>query len=325
MNMKFIRTIVLLMITLCISTANAQSRPSRTPYYFLYSSQDRVYYNNQDNWKLVYYEETFLNNEFLIKTNAPFTVKDVNSSKILFCPEAKEAKTLRELINLGGKRNEVPERTHGLASMIDLYSLGGKRNKRQINYLLIGNDKTKEIVYSTGSRINDTLRADTNLCLGYNKVLLEKSDLSKDSILKSLKSLSDSIDGRSITLYFSCNGLKDMDGNYHFITSDTKYDTLTCKYVNTLPADTLNTYIELLRAKRVDVRLFVDTDHPHDFIHNISNMENSCAYIWTPGMDDLKIAKNLFRSFFYRPNYSPKNDPGCNVRYLIREKIRAME
>lgn len=314
MIMKFMRTLFLLIGLYCISLVNAQTRNFR---YFLYNSEDKVYQKKGDNWEPVIYERTILDDKSIIKTKAPFTLKINSIQKLLFCPESKDGERLDILINSGGKKNKTVSRTHTKA-FYDGFSTSYIERKNTINYLILGSEETKTFLNILENRLRNTLRADTDLVLGYNKVLLYENELSKESILKSIKSLSDSIKRGKLILYVSCNGIKDKDGKYYFIPTVFKDDTLNCNLINFLPADTLDTYFSSLESRLKNKIVYIDTNHPIDFLYNVRDMENSCAYVWPISGDDMNNIDSLIKSLLDE-SFRVK-DPGCDVRYYIRKK-----
>ena len=304
--MKFMRTFFLLIGLYCISLVNAQTHR----YYFLYNSEDKVYQKIGGNWEPVIYERTILSDKSIIKTKAPFTLRIHSIQKLLFCPESKDGERLDILIDMGGKKNKTIARTHTKALYVGFH----KSNiKKTINYLILGSEETKTFVKKLENRLNNTLRADTNLVLGYNKVLLYENELSKESILKSITSLSDSIKRGDLIIYISCNGIKDKEGKYYFIPTGSKDDTINCNYMNTLPTDTLDTYFTSLNSRLKKFIVYIDTDKPMDFLCNVRDIEKSCAYVWpTFGNGIESLIKSLLEDRV--------KDFGFGVRYYIRTK-----
>ena len=123
------------------------------------------------------------------------------------------------------------------------------------------------------------MTADTNYVTGYQNRLIERENITRDSIVKSITSLSDSITKSSdkVFLYLSLHGTKDKDNKYHFIMSDTEYDTLSCRYVNSFPAETLHAYLSSLNLKNFCV--FIETDNPRNLMQNIYDMDNCCCFM----------------------------------------------
>lgn len=273
--MRNIKLLFLLISLFSLSSSYAQpinrlrEQFYRDYYYHLYSSDDRVYYKDGKAWKPVYYDETRLSMDTKIKTNAPFTV--VKGTKVFFCPATKKGMVLSELIKKGGRRNVIVDHTHVLHSYSGIAFFIKEKDK--LDYLLIGTDEIKNI--------DAALKNDTNYAIRYSKTLIGNENLTNDSIINNLKFLSCAKREKwnNIFLYLSLSGNKDSDGKFHFVTSNTEYDTSNCKFSNSLPADTLNNYLDILESKGIEVYVFIDTTEPEALTQSIFNMENRCAYL----------------------------------------------
>ena len=342
------RYLILLLVSLNYISSFGQ-RTLKSDFYRLYSSDDRVYYKNHNKWQPVLYDETKLEDDSKIKTNAPFAV--IKGRRILFCPASKDAHKLKELIKMGGKRNSNITKTHARALLItnEIRSLfkdsvdtliskkhhdsvviaKPKIKKRKYHYLVVdmnGSSKFKEDQEPSWAEkylsfaLKYIFRTDTNNLTGYNKILIEKNETTKDFIYNCLKTLTDSSDYcREVFICFSCPGITDNDGRYHFITSDTKYDSLKCNYVNTLPLDTLNKYISILESKYVDVYVFIDTNSPKDIIRNIYNKDKYIAYSLYKKDFDEKIVNESWLGLRFKGYLMHGDRPYC-VRYYIMEQ-----
>ena len=303
--MKYLRLLLLLpLLSLWTKSSNAQMRfdyPTMSNYYYLYSSEDRVYYNHNNKWEPVLYEETPLENKTIIKTNAPFTL--VRNASFYFCPEARDSKKISDLVGESGKN--IKTRVIPLTSSRGVAVKAPQREKKFHNLQLLIN-RGQNIVSFLSSEIYKSLKDTTTCITGYNRILTEKDELTKDSILASFKTLSDSISDRKylhiIILYIICHGNKDKEGKYHFMVSDSEYDSLTCKYKNSIPADTISTCIKELRSKGADVYIYIDTNHPDDLARNISHLVNSYYFLWNPYLYNNYI-KDLFREMRERTLY----------------------
>lgn len=325
--MKHLKVFLLQAILLFGASSNAQEY-NKSPYkgssYYLYSSEDRVYFNKDNKWEPVIYEETPLENETKIKTNAPFTV--IQNTRLFFCPEARVSSKLSELINNGKKRNKELQINIRKKS-VDLTSIRAVAiapTKCKFHNLLIGFCDSDDEIMNISSRIKQQESQDNDV-IGYNKVLANKNNLSKDSILSSLKSISDSIgkDGyiHIIVVYISSFGFKDKEGKYHFMTSNSEYDSLTCNYTNTIPVDTINSYVEKLKSEGADVYVFINSNHTNDLVQNIYYLDNCYALLWTPLAPSDKGSPFYVRSMFdiIRDTSHEKNSE-CNIYYNIYYK-----
>lgn len=279
--MKIFNIIVLLISEFSVLYSYSQSRKVAEDLgivnhnYYLYSSDDRVYYRNEKSWLPVYYDETILRTNTIMKSNAPFTI--IKGKRIFFCPESKQGEALEGLIKKGGTRNKVIRRTGIKAMYADFSFLDSiyKGEKDTIREVWRHADKLHSLLIGTDIEMT----ADSNYVAGYQNRLVERGNVTRDSILKSIASMSDSITKSSdkVFLYLSLHGIKDKDNKYHFITSDTKYDSLTCRYINSMSADTLHAYLFSFNLKCFCV--FIETDNPRDLMQNIYGMDNCCCFL----------------------------------------------
>ena len=312
--MKYLRLLLFLsLLSLWTKSSNAQMAldyPDMSNYY-LYSSEDRVYYNHNNKWEPVLYEETPLENETIIKTNAPFTL--VHNALFYFCPEARDSKKISDLVGERGKRIKtrvVPmTASRGLALKV-------RQREKKFHNLQLHIKEGRYSVMNLSIGIYQSLKDTTTCISGYNRILFKKDELTKDSIFASFKALSDSISDRKydhiIILYLICHGNKDKEGKYHFMVSDSEYDSLTCKYKNSIPADTISTCIEELKSKGADVYIFIDTNHPDDLAWNINQMANSYYLLWHPFAYNDNYIKELFSEMRGRKLYDISEYDDCN-------------
>ena len=341
------RYLILLLISLNYVSSFGQST-IKSDFYRLYSSDDRVYYKNHNKWKPVLYDETKLEDDSKIRTNAPFSV--IKGRRILFCPASKDAHKLKELIKMGGKRNSNITKTHAKSHALmvvpgnlfndSVDTLASKKHrdsvvtakpqikKRKFHYLVVdmnGSSNIKEDQEPSWAEkylsfaLKYIFRTDTNDISGYNEILIEKNETTKGSIYNSLKVLTDSARSEdNVFLYISSSGITDKDGRYHFMTSDTKYDSLKCNYLNTLPLDTLNKYVSILDSKDVEVFVFIDTNSPKDLLHNIYDKDKYIAYLMYKKDVDEKLAGVSLLGLRFK-GYFMHGNSHYHVRYYIME------
>lgn len=300
----------LLLAVLCFWTLSANAQFSfeypQSSNYYLYSSEDRVYYNHNNKWEPVIYEETPLEDETMIKTNAPFTL--VHSDRFFFCPEVIEPKKISDLVSGGGNRNRRNSKIVGMtASRGVALKVARLNRKTKFHALHLYKMDGGYTLMGLSDALYKTLK-DTIDCLsGYNRILMRENEMSKDSVLASFKTLSDSISDSKyqhvILLYLFCNGNKDKEGKYHFMVSDSEFDSLTCSYKNTIPVDTIDTCIKELKSKGADIYIYINTNHPDDLARNIIHMDKSCYDLWRPFPFDKSYIKSLLRGMRDRSLY----------------------
>lgn len=293
--MKIAKLLLFVVLTNCAHLLFAQ-KYYRDNYqtiinsYYLYSSDDKVFYKDQKTWKPVFYEETVLSPDNIIKTNAPFTVK--NNKRILFCPASKKGQTLRKLIDQGWIRYKQKEMTAVAANLAGLafipkdkthYLLLGLKDCPLLDSVSVDEDLVEEAIVKLPDLINETIKRDTNYIEGYHKVLFDDKGTSRDSIFYCLNALADSAKrDDKVLIYIAGPGIPNKDGQYQFLTSDSKYDSLSYNYTNTITADTINTFVNKLAKWHVRACVFIDTNDPKALINNIGNMDSSCVYYINP-------------------------------------------
>jgi len=302
----------LLLAILCFWTLSANAQfpyeYSLSRKYYLYSSEDRVYYNHNNKWEPVIYEETPLEEETKIKTNAPFTL--VQSDQFYFCPEVRDPKKISDLVGRGNRsriNNKVVDNTFVRGVQIEDERLNRDTKFHDLHLYKIDGDYTLTII-SDG--VYETLKDTTDCLSGYNRILIEENEMSKDSILASFKTISDSISDSKyhhvILLYLFCNGNKDKEGKYHFMVSDSEYDSLACNYKNTIPFDTIHSYIKELKSKGADIYTYIETNHPDDLARHITHMDKTTYFLWKPiiyGDEYIKSLLNMMRDRSFYESY----------------------
>lgn len=316
---------LLLLAALCFWTfsTNAQfpHEYPRSSNYYLYSSEDRVYYNHNNKWEPVIYEETPLEGETKIKTNAPFTL--VRSAQFFFCPEVRNPQKISELVGKGGNRSRIKDRITDLTSSRGVAIKGARLHRdTKFHALHLYRNEGGYTLMRLSDAIYKTIKDTTDYLSGYNRILMRESETSKDSILASFKTLSDSISDikfhHVIMLYLFCNGNRDKEGKYHLMVSDSEFDSLTCNYKNTIPFDTIHSYIKELKSKGADVYTYIETNHPDDLARNIIYMDNSIYYLWKPfadGEEYIKILLRKMRDRLLYESYEYDNFSIYNIYY----------
>lgn len=314
--MKYLKLITFLFVC-CLITVKAQRISSlsyRISTYYLYSSEDKVFYKKNKKWEPVIYDETMLDRHTMVRSNAPFTV--IQGKNLYFCSGTKKARELEELLIMGGKRNTSRVRTGVLASFAVMKN---EKQYKKYNYLLYEmNDANKDVMYWS-QEINEKVKVDTNSVLGYNKVLFDNNERTRESLLSSIKSMSVNFRGGVVLLYISANGIKDKYGKYHFIASDTKYDSLSCEYKNTIPVDTINTCLDKLNVMGSSVFVFINTNHPIDLIQDISQWKEGWVYVWTPNFG-IENKSSLFDEVSSFESYDYIQHSTGNIHYFINRK-----
>lgn len=315
--MKRYRLLFILAGLLLWTSSNAQYTsfyPMKSFVYYLYSSEDRVYYYNKDKWEPVIYEETELEKGTIIKTDSPFTL--IYNKRILFCPAAKEARTIEDLIKTGGSRNTIIDYTASRGVAIKVKAL------YDLHYLLIGANDNKNKITSISNGINETINANSKYNLGYNHVLLNDAETSKENILTTLNNLSDSLNRGYLLLYISSNGIMDKEGKYHIFTSDSRYDSLACGYINTITADTLNLYIEKIKSKGLEVCVFADVNNSDGFVQNLYHIDDSSATLWLPEWARIGDKRYIEYILTLLPVYPNSKETKQEIPYYIYYESR---
>lgn len=327
--MKIIKLFLLVFLSngALISIAQKSLRYDMLEYY-LYSSDDKVYLLEKCKWEPVFYEETVLRKKSIIKTNAPFTVW--NRNRIFYCPASKNGQFLEELIDKGGVRNKQKERRVIKASYGGL-DFVWVRPKQKYHYLLLGlkgcplldsvNVDVK--IYKDGfetikKQINLTMRNDTNNVEGYHKILFDDNETVKDSILHSLKAISECAKGGDkVLIYIALCGASNKDGKYQFLTSESKYDSLKCDYTKTISLDTINAYVNKLEKMGVRACIYIDTNDTKSLIQNLSSMNTICTHMQSYLRSNSFYAHEIVRNWDNMTNSSSRSGDDFHSHYFI--------
>ena len=273
--------------------------------YKLFSSDDRVYYRVEDKWMPVFHEETVLSSNSLIKTEAPFSLIDVrNPNNLIDCPSCEKGQKLSVLIKEGYTRKSVISTTStkkgedlNIADVLkqELYS----HTKYNIHYALIGVHNFKDNHWKNlpspranleklSLSISSKMIPENNYNLYSKCLLVDTEETNTKTILDSIRSLSDRIkvnNNEMVFLYLSSHGVKDKNGNFQFITSDTNYDSINVAITNAISADTLNTYVNKMASKGAKVLVFIDACYSGTIVLNIKRMDGSCVYFMSTEND----------------------------------------
>lgn len=287
-----------LCILLCVLS------PIYAQQYKLYSSDDRVYRKINGAWEPVFHDETLLDRNSIVKTNAPFTiVEQWKKSNVIDCPPSIEGQSLNSLIGMGHVRKGVVASTstkkgEDLYSNINEVDLPSAESVK-FHSLLIGvnkfSDNHWEELPSPASNINrlnkainDKMIPENRYMCANNKVLLGVDGTTLSSIANSLNEQSDSIMDKEtnlVLIYISSHGVKDKDGVFHFVTSDTQYDTKTSTVTNSLSSDSLIMFINKMTAKGAEVLVFVDACYSGSIIENSKKINGSCVFFMSAEND----------------------------------------
>lgn len=265
----------------------------------LYNSDDKVYYQSNGTWKPVFHQETLMSNNTIVRTEKPFAVIDYKKKDIVYnCPPASKGERLDALITRGYTRKEVVPSTSTkkgdelwLSDVVNR-ELNNNQQTVKFHYLLVGvhdfeDGHWKQLpipntnVTSITEAIEQKMIPTNNLQLGCHLQLLDKIETTRESVLNKIISLTDSItphNGDMVMLYLSSHGVKDKEGTFHFVTSNTQYDSIANTINNSIIADTLNTYINKIAAKGAKVLVFVDACYSGTLVSNIRKMDGSCVY-----------------------------------------------
>jgi len=309
----------LIIVLLCLIKSNAQKTYNN---YHLIKSDAMVFYNNNNNWDTVYYNETILKDESLIKTQSSFNVFNIESRVTFSCQAAPTATRLGTLIKKGSSRKPINEGTVTFGGTAATHSRqnGGADHSKRINYLFIGDEKSKEKMERLSSDLIDIINANTDYVLGYSEILCKPQGVSNKSIINALKNVPDSVEYGDIIFYLSLNGLKDKNENFHLMTAGAEYDSLTCKYLNTLPFDTLCTYLEDVNNHGMEICIVINTDHPDNLIQYIRSSENCSDTEWASDTDGKSLAESIFDYYINIWQLKRQEKPRCKLYYFIRRE-----
>lgn len=296
--MNMIRVFLSFFFASCVLSSFCQQ-------YKLYSSDDRVYYQLNGIWKPVYHDETLLDANSKIKSEAPFSVVGQwDHRKIIDCPPSKNGQTLGALIKQGNARISVVPTTSTKKgedlSVLDVVKKELSGNFQvNFHYLLLGVHKFQDDHWNSlpvpKVNVEKLSEAIEDKMIPYNKYHLKGHSVTVDSanttqkgILNLIKNLADSVkpyQNDMVFLYLSSHGVKDKDGKFHFITTDTRYDSINHNIEKSISADTLNHYVNRLASKGAKVLVFVDACYSGTLIMDIRRMDGSCVYFMSTEND----------------------------------------
>lgn len=288
--------------------------------YLMTSSDDKVYHLSGKAWLPVFHMRTLLSDGTIIKTNGSFAVYDYKKKdKIYYCAPAPEGKRLDALMSSGYVKQATPSSTSTFKGK-DLTVNEVVKNDNlshqpvRFHYLLVGvydfEDSFWELlpnpqanVARMAEAIEQKMIPDNNYNLGNHQQLVAPIETTRDSILENFKTLSDSLSPLNndlVMLYLSGHGVKDENGKFNFVVSDTRYDTITHTISNSIPADTLNAYVNKMTEKGASVMIFVDACYSGSLIVNIRNLSGSCVYFMSTENDLIASEDNSMGSPFAR-------------------------
>ena len=296
--MKYLRCLLLLAVLQPAFSAVAQK-------YKLFSSDDRVYYKSGIEWKRVYHNSTELNLESVIKTNKNFSViEDKMNGAVTKCSAEPNGQRLAAIITKGYTTQNVVLRTstskgEDLSSNSPEIALPFRDLPVNLHYLLVGVHHFDDAyfaplplpnvnVQSLSRAIENNMVPSNNYNIGYHQTICDDNETRLDGINQALTALLDSLKPNNndmVMLYFSSHGVKDQGNQFHFITSDSRYDSVAHQMRNTMTAAHLNQYVNKMAAKGAKVLVFVDACYSGTIIMDIRQMDGSSVYFMSTEND----------------------------------------
>lgn len=344
--MKYPKNLLLLAALLTTVSAVAQK-------YKLFSSDDRVYYKVGSEWRRVYHNSTELNLESVIKSAKTFSViEDKMNGAVTKCSAEPNGQRLAAIIAKGYTSQTVVSTTStkkGEDLSFNSLDISGPLKDLPVNlhYLLVGihhfDDSCftslplpKVNVASLSEAIENVMVPSNNYNIGYHQAICDDDQTKLTNLTQALATLSDSLtpnNNEMVLLYFSSHGVKDQDGQFHLITSDSRYDSIAHQLQNTMTAARLNQYVNQMAAKGAKVLVFVDACYSGTIIMDVRQMDGSSVYFMSTESDLIAnddnekgspFARALTRSIsgeeqvFFRENNHNTVNP-INLRdYLYR-------
>lgn len=344
--MKYLKSLLLLAALLITASAVAQK-------YKLFNSDDRVYYKVGAEWRRVYHNSTELSLESVIKTAKTFSViEDKMNGAVIKCSAEPNGQRLAAIIAKGYISQTVVPKTStskGEDLSYNALNLSDPIKDLPVNlhYLLVGihhfDDAyftplplPKVNVESLSESIENIMVPSNNYNIGYHQTICDDSQTRLAHLNRELTTLLDSLTPNNndmVLLYFSSHGVKDQDNQFHFITSDSHYDSIGHQLQNTMTAARLNQYVNQMTIKGAKVLVFVDACYSGTIIMDIRQMNGSSVYFMSTENDLIAnddnekgspFARALTRSisgeeqvFFRENNHNTVN--AINLRdYLYR-------
>ena len=289
---------VLTYFVLSVLTVSAQK-------YKLFESEDRVYYLKEGKKTPVYHGETLLDKNTYVKSDSSFAVEELGShGRIIDCSPAKEYHKLEDLIKKGYIKKTVVKKTAtqkgGNLFLKDIIEKEQNVDLvRNIYYFIVGVKQFRDghwdslplpqvNVNKFISAIEDNLIPSNNYNLKMHEVLTDSTFTTRNYILERLNVMADSIKSNNndlIIIYLSSHGDKDQDHKFHFIVSDSNYDSIHVKVENTIDADALYSCVNKMAAKKAKILLFVDACFSGSLIVDENRMGKNCVYYMSTESD----------------------------------------
>ena len=273
--MRYMHFISIILFLLWCNTAQSQN------CFRVYSANKEVlYYNLQTNkWELAYLRKTLLDKSTRVKSNDHFDVEDVHNRSIYHCGPSTGTELVKLIMKGYTPNPDEKGNTVVKGSEYDLITdeNEGEIAKRNFHYMCVGVHDYQDTHWSSlavpnvnlellSRSISEVMLPNNGYNLRWKKLLYDKTNTTADSIRSSIQMLVDSIQDHNggtdmVLLYLSGHGEKDASGQFHFIASDTRYDSLSGQCVNSITAIELNNYVNQLARKGTKVLIFVDACH----------------------------------------------------------------
>lgn len=294
-----------LIIILCINSLLSSAQ------YVMINQNRGVEYVVNGKYYTVKIHKTILHKATVIRTEGEFYVQDITDHSIKRCYPSPKGETLGRLMKRNGERAENNDKTsvdkgekEKVPSINEIVINDVNRiSPISFNYLIVDVRSFHDSYWNSFpvscNYVESLAKAIEVKMIPYNHfnlkghhLIVDPSQTTKSVILDKMRILTDDIkpyNNEMVLLYLSSHGVKDKEDNFHFITSDTRYDSIYAKVEGSVDAETITKCVSNLTSKGAKVLLFVDACYAGALIKDIGKVDGSCVYFVST--DNNKIAK----------------------------------
>lgn len=234
----------------------------------------QYYDKNSKNWEITK-PETILYEQSLIKASEEFEITNVYNKDIHYCRPSNGEK-LMDLITHKTNRKEGGAFTRKSGENDLLITNKDFTTKRKYNfhyfcaYVNMFSDPHwkalkdfSEGIEQLSSAIQESTIPLNGYYLGYHNNLYGSNQTTSHEIKKCFQALTDSVNYLNngtdlVFLFLSGHGEKDKSGQFHFITTDSQYDSINTDYQNSISSRELIEMINNISQKGAIVLVFID-------------------------------------------------------------------
>lgn len=276
------------------------------------------YYYDSDSkrWELIK-KETILTDNTLVKSKKEFEVKDRKTHDAKCCASSSNGEKLSVLIKKGCKKEKISRITAiSKGSVIDLFNVDEANSFSRgviFHSLLVGVHQFRDSYWKSlltpdanlqqmEKAIHERMIPNNGFQSGYHQILYDENETTADAIRQSVHTLIDCVHNYNsgsdlVMLYLSGHGEKDKANQFHFITTDTRFDTINASFSNSITASEINSWIHQLTQKGSRVLVFIDACYS-GAVFNCLELSGKMACYWSTDQDHQAIEYEGYGSPF---------------------------